>query len=205
MFNPVYAACFKLIDLNKTITHHIKEIMSTHIHHSEESKAEFKLKPLSKEGVPAALAKADKYRLLNDPVMAESICLDILDVEPENEKAAVILLLALTDQFGVGGVPHAPKRARELVAGFKDEFIRVYYSGLINERRGTASMNSGIPGSGYDAYEWYRDAMELYEKAETLQPPGDNDSILRWNTCARIIMQHKLKQRPKDDSVSMLE
>jgi hypothetical protein len=174
-------------------------------HHSEEGRTEFELKSLSKEGIPAAVTKAEKYRLLNDPVMAESICLDIMEVEPEHEEAAVILLLSLTDQFGIGGSSHAPKKARELVEGFKDEFKRIYYTGLINERRGTASLKSDIPGSNHDAYEWYRDAMDLYEKAQTLQPPGDNDAILRWNTCARVIMQYKLKQRPRDDSVTLLE
>ena len=60
----------------------------------------FKLKPLSKEAVPAALEKANCYRFLNEPVEAESICLDILEVEPENQQAIITLLLSLTDQFG---------------------------------------------------------------------------------------------------------
>lgn len=179
--------------------------MSSQTPNSGEGVTEFKLKPLSREGIAAAVAKADKYRLLNDPVMAESICLDILNVEPDHDEAAIILLLSLTDQFGMGGSPKAAKKARELVDGFKDDYKRIYYSGLIHERQGTATMNSGVPGCDYDAYEWYRDAMELYEKAETLQPSGNNDAILRWNTCARIIMQHNLSPRPKDDSVSLLE
>jgi len=171
----------------------------------EASDATFKLKPLSKEGVEAAVAKADKYRDLNDPIMAESICLDILLVAPDHEQAAVILLLALTDQFGIGGARHAAKKAKELVAGFKDEYKQVYYSGLIHERQGTATLNAGNPGSDHDAYEWYRDAMALYEKAEKIQPTGNNDAILRWNTCARIIMQRRLTPRPEDNSVQLLE
>ncbi len=173
--------------------------------HSEEEKKEFKLKQLSREGVAAALTKAEKYRLLNDPTMAESICHDILKIEPGNEEAKIILLLALTDQFGTSRSSHATKKAKELVNGFEDKYKRIYYTGLINERLGTACMNSGNIGSECDAYEWYIDAMELYEQAEGLQPAGDNDAILRWNTCARIIMQHNLTRRPNDDTVSLLE
>jgi len=178
--------------------------MSTESTHSAGDQ-EFKLKQLSSEGVGAAITKAEKYRLLNDPAMAESICHDILSIEPDNEKTKIILLLALTDQFGMNRSSHATKKAKELVNGFKDEFIRVYYSALINERMGTAALNSSVMGHDYDAYEWYIDAMELYEEAEGLQPVGDNDAILRWNTCARIIMQHKLTRRPSDDSVTLLE
>lgn len=179
--------------------------MSTETTHSGEEKKEFELKKLSSEGVVAAIAKAEKYRLLNDPGMAESICLDILAVEPNNAKTKIILLLALTDQFGMSRASNARKRAKQLVSEFEDEFLRIYYSGLINERLGTATLNSSAMGKEHNAYEWYIDAMELYEEAEGLQPVGDNDSILRWNTCARIIMQHNLTRRPSDDSVSLLE
>ena len=171
----------------------------------EEEKGAFKLKKLSRAGVVAAIAKAEKYRLLNDPTMAESICHDILALEPDNEQTKILLVLALTDQFGMNGASMAPKKAKELAKEFKNEFIRIYYAGLINERLGTAALNSSAMGKEHNAYEWYREAMELYEEAERLQPAGDNDSILRWNTCARIIMQHNLTSRPSDDSVSLLE
>lgn len=171
----------------------------------EKEKKEFKLKKLSREGVPAAIAKAEKYRLLNDPTMAESICHDVLTIEPDNEETKIILLLALTDQFGINRSPYATKKAKDLVNEFKDKFKRIYYSGLIHERLGTATLNSGNMGNNYDAYEWYIDAMALYEEAEALQPVGDNDAILRWNTCARIIMEHSLSKRPIDDSISLLE
>jgi hypothetical protein len=170
-----------------------------------EEQLEFKLKNLSREGVEAAITKAEKYRLLNDPSMAESICHDILIVEPDNEKTKIILLLALSDQFGMNQSSHANKMAKELVKEFKDDFIRIYYTGLIHERRGTATLNSGTMGSNHDAFEWYMDAMEYYEEAEKLQPIGDNDAILRWNTCARLIMKYKLSRRPSDDTVTLLE
>ena len=51
----------------------------------------FNLKPLSRDAVPAALIKAERYRLLNEPGEAESICLDILQVDPANRDATVML------------------------------------------------------------------------------------------------------------------
>ena len=30
--------------------------------------------------------------------------------------------------------------------------------------------------------------MTCYEKAEAIRPPSNDDTLLRWNTCARLIM-----------------
>ena len=59
----------------------------------------FELKPLSEKAVPRALERAERYRLLNEPAEAESICQDVLRIEPENQQALISLLPALTDQF----------------------------------------------------------------------------------------------------------
>jgi hypothetical protein len=155
----------------------------------------FKLKALSKDGIDGALNKADQYRLLNQPKLAESICLDVLEVDKTNHKAKVILLLALTDQFGQS-FSAAGKHANELAKSLQDEYSRTYYTAIIRERMGTATLNSGNPGSNFDAYEWYIEAMDLFEKAQPMAPPYNNDAILRWNTCARTIMQYDLKERP---------
>ena len=157
----------------------------------------FEIKPISPEGVKLALEKASHYRLLNEPAEAESICHDVLMIEPENQEALVILLLALTDRFSKGYALGATQ-AQEVVARLKDEYQRHYYSGIINERRGKALLNRGVPGSGHDAYEWLREAMHDYEPAETFRPAGNEDAILRWNACARIIMHNHLVPRPKD-------
>jgi hypothetical protein len=164
----------------------------------------FTLKPLSKDGIDGALDKAETYRLLNQPRLAESICLDILEVEPGNQKARVFLLLALTDQFGRSSTK-ASKQALDLATSLKDEYSRNYYEGIIHERQGAVALSSGIPGADFDACEWYLEAMKFYEKAESLSPAGNNDPLLRWNTCARIIMQYNLQERPADDSLPQLE
>src|SRR5687767_3289145 len=95
----------------------------------------FKLKPLSKDGVEGALNKAEHYRLLNQPQLAESICLDVLEIDKENQKASIVLLLALTDQFGKS-VPTAVKRASEISNSLKDPYTKAYYTGIILERQG---------------------------------------------------------------------
>lgn len=154
----------------------------------------FELKPLSKEGIDGSLEKAEHYRLLNQPHLAESICQDILLVSPDNQKALTILLLALTDQFDSSSAKAA--RAMNIAKSLKDEYSRVYYSGIIAERRGAVALKSSTPGSDFDAYEWYREAMEFFEKAETLNKQVNNDPVLRWNTCARMIMEHNLTERP---------
>lgn len=163
-----------------------------------------KLKPLSKEGIAAAIDKADHYRLLNQPRLAESICLDILAVDPSNSTASIILLLALTDQFGMNS-SKASKQALSIAQGLKDEYARKYYTGIVYERQAGNALNSGVPGSDFDAYEWYLEAMDCYEQAESVHPPGNDDAILRWNTCARTIAQYNLHERPVDDHLSLLE
>lgn len=146
----------------------------------------FTPKPISRAGVPGALEKAERYRLLNEPSEAESICRDVLAVDPGNQAATIMLLLAITDQFGQGAA-EGERRARELLPQITDGYKRAYYEGVVCERRGRAHLRSEHAGSGELAYEWLRRAMDCYEKAESLRPDGNDEAILRWNTCARII------------------
>ena len=154
----------------------------------------FQIKPISKESIPTALEKAERYRLLNEPMLAESICLDILEADPQNVKAIATMLLAITDQFGTSSLADM-NQAKKLLSRLPGEYERQYYSGLICERQGKAVLSKHMPDSGFVAYEWLRDAMDHYEKAEAIRPPGKDDAILRWNTCARLIMRHHLKPR----------
>jgi hypothetical protein len=151
---------------------------------------EFEIKTLSPEAVPRALAKAERYRLLNEPGEAESICLDALQAEPDNQEALAMLLLALTDQFG-DEAPTAVAEAWRTVARLSDEYDQAYYTGILYERRAKAQIASRTPGSGPRTYEWLREAMRWYERAEAVRPPGNDDAILRWNACARLIMRDR--------------
>ncbi|MFI5233530.1 MAG: hypothetical protein ACHQSE_13555, partial [Gemmatimonadales bacterium] len=115
-----------------------------------------------------------------------SICLDILAVEPANQEALRVLLLARCDQFA-HDTAGAVQRARETLAALSGDYERAYYAGLIHERRAKARLQQRAPGAGFVAYEWLREAMTWYEKAESLRPAGNDDAVLRWNTCARIL------------------
>ena len=150
----------------------------------------FELKRLSLDAVPAALEKAHRYRLLNEPMEAESICRDVLAVDPENQQALVTLLLALSDQLE-DRLAAAHEGARQALAGLRDEYARLYYGGILAERRGKVQLKRGGSGhAGSGVYEWLRQAMELYERAAEVRPPGNDDAILRWNACARVLMDH---------------
>jgi hypothetical protein len=149
------------------------------------------LKPLSKEAIPAALEKAMRYRLLNEPGEAESICLDILKADPENQEAIITLLLALTDRFEKGyGV--SDTQIKELLARIHSEYERAYYAGIFAERRAKTKLMQNTPGCRFQAHDLFREAMSWFEKAEAIRPPGNDDALLRWNTCARMIAKNKL-------------
>ncbi len=162
------------------------------------------LKRLSGQAIPAALEKAERYRLLNEPREAESICRDILDVDPANRTAQVVLLLSLTDQFGEGNLSEV-ELAREVLPRLRDEYERAYYGGIICERRAKAVLSRRMPGSRAHAYEWLREAMELFEKAESTRPKGNDDAILRWNACARLMNDNNLEPSREERSEQFLE
>jgi hypothetical protein len=165
----------------------------------------FDLKPISPESVPAALRKAERYRLINDPSSAESICRDVLTVDSANQQALVTLLLAITDQFA-GAPTEGVRRAQELLPRLNDEYERTYYAGIVCERCAKAQLRSGSPSSGEMAYHWLREAMSWYEKAEARRPAGNDESILRWNTCVRLLARHEhLKPRGEEPVELSLE
>src|ERR1700754_426061 len=153
------------------------------------------LKPISRESIPAALEKAERYRLLGEPWLSESICSDILAADAGNKKAVITLLLAITDQFdaSMGEV----NNARNLLASIPEGYEREYYSGIICERKAKSYLTKSIEGD-FIAYEWFRDAMDHYEKAEALRPPDNDDALLRWNTCVRMISHYHLEAREEE-------
>jgi hypothetical protein len=166
----------------------------------------FDLKTLSPEAVPRALAKAERYRLLNEPGEAESICLDALEIEPENQEALATLLLALTEQFGDDAAPPVA-HTLTIVARMQGEYERAYYTGIVHERRAKAQLRHHTPGCGPQAYEWLREAMAWYEKAEAIRPANNDDPVLRWNACARLIMrdQHLVPRQEEPREPILLE
>jgi hypothetical protein len=152
----------------------------------------FPLKSISPEAIPGALERVERYRLLNEPELAESICEDVLAIEPDNQTALVMLLLSLTDQFHNDSADRMA-RTLELLERLHGEYERLYYAGIIRERRGLARLSRGGPGSDRTVSEWIQEAMAYYERAEAIRPTGNDDAILRWNTCARVCLRHHLE------------
>jgi hypothetical protein len=150
----------------------------------------FELKPLHHEAIPAALEKANRYRLLNEPGAAESIYLDILAIDPANQEALVNIVLAMSDRlakdYAVG-----EGRIQDYLSKIEGDYERAYYTGIVYERRAKAALAKG----GINAYELFEQAMEWFEKAEAIRPAGNDDAILRWNGCARIIKRNNLAPR----------
>jgi hypothetical protein len=149
----------------------------------------YALKPISHDSVAGALAKAERYRLLNEPGEAESICRDILEIEPGNQQALISLVLALTDQ--IGHHARAFEGARALADRLDSAYDRAYYAGIAWERRAKARHNGGAHGAHGYAYDWIVRALALFEEAERLRAPGNDDAILRWNACVRYLGWHK--------------
>lgn len=149
----------------------------------------FHIKRLTSEGVGLALDKALRYRMLNEPEQAASICEDVLHIEHDNQEALRMLILALTDRFG-GPRPVPPKVAQDLLPRLDDPYERDYYAGIIWEREAIARLRENRAHSGTEAFNLFRQAMDCFERAESQRPAGNDDAILRWNSCARMIMNH---------------
>ncbi len=142
------------------------------------------LKRISKQSVPRALALCERYRLLNEPDQAESICLDILEVDPENQDALRMLILSLTEQFGLKRAD-VFQEAQRVASEMTNPYERAYFSGIVFERWGRTKLEEGAPP--YIAGDWLQKAMVQYEAAEKIKPTDDDSALLRWNTCARLM------------------
>lgn len=145
---------------------------------------ELKLKSISQAGIGAAIAKAERYRYLNEPEEAESICRDILAVDPMHQMAQRILGLAITDQF-TGDSNDRFNEAAGIFSALQEQYARSYYTGILHERHAKAQLRAGRPAQAVAAE--LEEAMRSFERAEQLRSAGNDESILRWNRCARLL------------------
>jgi len=144
---------------------------------------EYKLKAISKSGIAEALAKVELYRYLNEPEESESICRDILAVDPNQQLALRQLGLSLTDQF-TGAVNDRYREVEEIFGRLSDHYEQLYYTGLYYERRAKAQLGKQSPHAVYPLFER---ALQCFDDAEKVRPAGNDDSILRWNRCVRLL------------------
>jgi len=142
------------------------------------------LKTISKGGIAEALAKVQHYRYLNQAEEAESICRDILAVDPENQMALRQLGLAITDQF-TGATDDRRQEAQDCFEKLVSPYERWYYLGILHERRAKAQMGAGHLAHSLIAS--FEKAMQCFEEAEKLRPQGNDDALLRWNRCVRLL------------------
>ena len=148
---------------------------------------EFKLKSISPQGLDAALSKVELYRFLNEPEESESICQDVLAAQPGHQMALRLLGLTITDQFT--GSP--ADRYSDVESAFQqltDRYEKLYYTGLMHERRAKAQLHAGRPP--HTIFVLLEEAMRCYEEAERIRPSGNDEAILRWNRCVRLIQSH---------------
>jgi tetratricopeptide (TPR) repeat protein len=145
---------------------------------------EYKLKHISSSGIAEAIAKAELYRSLSEPEEAESICRDILTVEPQHQFALRLLGLALTDQFTSTGGDRF-RETEEIFQLLTDPYERLYYTGILYERRAKAQLKTGhAPPAVLTLFEM---ALRSFSEAEKIRPAGNDDAILRWNRCVRLL------------------
>ncbi len=145
---------------------------------------ERQLKTISTSGIAEALAKAQHYRYLNQAEEAESICRDILAVDPENQKALRLLGLAITDQF-TGAMTDRRQEAEDCFEKLASAYERFYYLGILYERRAKAQMRAGH--LAHSLLASFEKAMHCFEEAEKIRPHGNDDALLRWNRCLRLM------------------
>jgi tetratricopeptide (TPR) repeat protein len=159
---------------------------------SQEDQMDLKLKTISKSGIGEAIAKAELYRYLNEPEEAESICRDILAADPQNMLGLRMLGLSITDQFE-GRPSDRYNEVEKIFDGLKDAYERSYYTGLLCERRVKAQLRAGR--APHTLLPLLEKALQCFAEAEKIRPAGNDDAILRWNRCVRL-----LKSEPEFES-----
>ena len=165
----------------------------------------FELKKLTHEGIESALSKAERYRLLNEPAEAASICRDVLAVDPANQHALVGLVLSLSDHYALG--TDTSREIGALSAQITDPFEKAYYTGLALERRAKAlfRQRGANMGTASTVHAWMHRAMHLFEQAEAIRPAGNDEPLLRWNACARFLMQHPgICSEPEEERIAVM-
>jgi tetratricopeptide (TPR) repeat protein len=145
---------------------------------------DYQLKHISPDAITEAVAKAELYRSLNEPEEAESICRDILAIEPRHQLALRLLGLALTDQF-TGGGSDRYRETEQIFEELQDPYERLYYAGILHERRAKAQLTAGNPRASI--LTLFEEALRLFAEAERIRPAGNDDAILRWNRCVRLL------------------
>lgn len=158
-----------------------------------------KLHKIHKNSIALALEKAKQYRTLLEPEIAISICLDILEIDEDNQNTLVVYILALTDQLSHTHKKTYERKVIQAISKLKSKYEKLYYTGIFYERKARAMLKHSM--SHNFACDVFTKAMDFYEQARKIHPKGNDDAILRSNSCIRTIEKYKLK--PKKDSSNL--
>ena len=90
----------------------------------------------------------------------------------------------MTDQF-TGGTGDRYREVEETFARLADRYEGLYYTGLYYERRAKAQLRTGQ--TPHAVFPLFERALHCFSEAEKLRPAGNDDSILRWNRCVRLL------------------
>ncbi|MCM3902581.1 MAG: hypothetical protein ND866_12820 [Pyrinomonadaceae bacterium] len=153
------------------------------------------LKPISVACIAEAISKAEVYRYLNEPGEAESICRDIISEQADHQTALRLLGLAITDQF-TGEVSDRYSEAEQVFRSLTSEYERVYHLGILQERKAKAQLRAGRPP--HNVYAIFEEAMRFFEAAEKIRPADNDESILRWNRCVRLLQSRPAYEWSKE-------
>ncbi len=154
---------------------------------------ELKLHDIRLTAIDQAIEKAKQYRSLLEPEIAESICLDVLNIDPDNQSVLIIYILALLDQISRAETQSQIKTIERTIEKLSSQYQRYYYTGLLNERRARHLITQAMSHSF--AYEYFAEALNYYQQAIDRCPEKNDEAILRWNSCIRTIEKEKLKPR----------
>lgn len=161
---------------------------------------DLKLYNIRISAVAEALQKAQQYRSLLEPEIAESICLDALNIDPDNQAVLVVYILALLDQISRSENQSQIKTIERTIEQLTSQYQRYYYTGLLNERRARHLLTQAMSHSF--AYDYFIEALRFYQHAIDRCPEKNDEAILRWNSCIRTIEKEKLK--PRRDSYDLM-
>ncbi|HEC58032.1 hypothetical protein LCGC14_0627240 [marine sediment metagenome] len=164
---------------------------------------ELNLHDIHANSIDLALDRARQYRSLLEPEMAESICLDILNIDQDNQQALVLYILSLSDQLHHPDKQAQSKVIQQAIEKLDSEYRRYYYAGLLSERQARFLLSQ--PMSRSFAYDYFIEALQNYQLAEQMRPENNDEAILRWNSCIRTIQKEKLEPRRDQDVLIDME
>jgi hypothetical protein len=75
--------------------------------------------------------------------------------------------------------------AESILHRLTDRYEQLYYRGILHERRAKALLRA--KRAPHTLLPFFEEAMRCFSQAADMRPKGNDDAILRWNRCVRIL------------------